>query len=112
MVNGIHSSRLERQYKRTNVHRKGSNHVKRRKRAARKPMAGPPPEVMDIKTLAQYLGMGRSKIYNLIRQKKIPASRIGRQYRFSKSIIDQWLTERLITRPDETQIPLFKAPSR
>jgi len=83
--------------------------MKRKKhKAARKQFIGPPPEVMDIKTLAQYLGMGRSKIYNLIRQKKVPASRIGRQYRFSKELIDQWLKERLITRPDETQMPLFK----
>ncbi|MFC1679060.1 helix-turn-helix domain-containing protein [Elusimicrobiota bacterium] len=81
---------------------------KKKKRTARKPMIGPPPEVMDIKTLAQYLGMGRSKIYNLIRQKKIPASRIGRQYRFAKGLIDQWLEEQLIIRPDESQIPLFK----
>jgi excisionase family DNA binding protein len=63
---------------------------------------------MDIQLLAQYLGLGRSKIYNLIRLKKIPASRIGRQYRFSKPIIDQWLRERLITRPEEPQISLFK----
>jgi len=86
--------------------------MKRKKRAPRKPWAGPPPEVMDIRTLAQYLGMGRSKIYNLIRQKKIPASRIGRQYRFSKPLVDQWLRERLITRSDEPEMPLFKPPQR
>ena len=86
--------------------------MKRKKKAARKPFSGEVPEVMDIKALAQYLGMGRSKIYGLIRQKKVPASRIGRQYRFSRVLIDQWLRERLITRPDETQIPLFKAPPR
>jgi excisionase family DNA binding protein len=62
-------------------------------------------EVMDILELAVYLGLGKSKIYNLIRQKKIPASRIGRQYRFSKAVIDQWLKERLITAPEES--PLF-----
>lgn len=84
--------------------------AKRKKKSARKAMAGPPPEVMDIKTLAQYLGMGRSKIYNLIRQKKVPASRIGRQYRFSKPLIDQWLKERLITRPEETEMLLFRPP--
>lgn len=75
-------------------------------------MVGPPPDVMDIKTLAQYLGMGRSKIYNLIRQKKVPASRIGRQYRFSKPLIDQWLKERLITRPEELEPSLFRSPQR
>ena len=86
--------------------------MKRKKKAARKAFIGPPPEVMDIKTLAQYLGMGRSKIYNLIRQKKVPASRIGRQYRFSKPLIDQWLKERLITRPEDNEMLLFKPPQR
>ncbi|MFH1379511.1 MAG: helix-turn-helix domain-containing protein [bacterium] len=64
-------------------------------------------EVMDIIELSKYLGIGKSKIYSLIRQKKIPASRIGRQYRFSKSVIDQWLKERLITLKEDEQIPLF-----
>ncbi|MBI4395462.1 MAG: helix-turn-helix domain-containing protein [Elusimicrobia bacterium] len=64
-------------------------------------------EVMDIKGLSGYLGIGKSKIYSLIRQRKIPASRIGRQYRFSKEVIDSWLRESLITAPQEPQIPLF-----
>ncbi len=62
---------------------------------------------MDIKALASYLGMGKSKIYALIRLKKIPASRIGRQYRFSKEVVDQWLKERLITRKEDSQMNLF-----
>ncbi|OGR83972.1 MAG: hypothetical protein A2901_02430 [Elusimicrobia bacterium RIFCSPLOWO2_01_FULL_54_10] len=65
-------------------------------------------DVMDIKALAQYLGMGKSKIYALIRQRKIPASRIGRQYRFSKTIVDQWLNERLITKDRDSQMTMFK----
>ena len=69
-------------------------------------MTGPVPDVMDIKTLAHNLGMGRSKIYGLIRLKRIPASRIGRQYRFSRELVDAWLRERLIM-PQETQIALF-----
>ena len=63
---------------------------------------------MDIKDLADYLGIGKSKIYSLIRHKKIPASRIGRQYRFSKEVIDSWLRESLITASEEPQISLFK----
>lgn len=57
-------------------------------------------EVMDVKELSKYLGIGKSKIYQLIREKKIPASKIGRQYRFSKSVIDSWLKENLITREE------------
>jgi len=58
---------------------------------------------MDIRELSGYLGIGKSKIYGLIRQRKIPASLIGRQYRFSKEVIDSWLRESLITHPTEPQ---------
>lgn len=80
--------------------------TKKKRKSSKRPMTGPVPDVMDIKTLAHYLGLGRSKIYGLIRQKRIPASRIGRQYRFSKELVDAWLRERLIM-PQETQIALF-----
>lgn len=66
------------------------------------------PEIMDVRQLAQYLRIGKSKIYNLIRHKKIPASRIGRQYRFSKEVIDHWLKEKIITVGQETQSTLFE----
>ncbi|MDO8756618.1 MAG: helix-turn-helix domain-containing protein [Elusimicrobiota bacterium] len=80
--------------------------MKKKKKSAKRGISGPVPDVMDIKTLALYLSMGRSKIYGLIRLKRIPASRIGRQYRFSKDLVDAWLKERLIM-PHETQIALF-----
>ena len=64
-------------------------------------------QVMDIKELLTYLGIGKSKIYSLIRQKKIPASRIGRQYRFSKDVVDAWLKEKIITGREESSMPLF-----
>ena len=64
-------------------------------------------QIMDIKELSDYLGIGKSKIYSLIRQKKIPASRIGRQYRFSKDVVDAWLKERIITGKGEAELPLF-----
>ena len=65
-------------------------------------------EIMDVKELADYLGIGKSKIYSLIRQKRIPASKIGRQYRFSKSVIDTWLKERIITEGKDLQASLFE----
>ena len=80
--------------------------MKKKRKSTKRPMTGPVPDVMDIKTLAHYLGMGRSKIYGLIRLKRIPASRIGRQYRFSRELVDAWLRERLIM-PQESQIALF-----
>ncbi|OGS02018.1 MAG: hypothetical protein A2204_03335 [Elusimicrobia bacterium RIFOXYA1_FULL_47_7] len=66
-------------------------------------------QVMDIKELSEYLGIGKSKIYSLIRQKKIPASRIGRQYRFSKEVVNAWLKERIITRKEDPVLPFEKS---
>ena len=57
-------------------------------------------QVMDIKELAEYLGIGRSTIYNLIKKKKIPASKIGKQYRFSKEVVDSWLKDKIITKKE------------
>lgn len=65
-------------------------------------------DVMSIKELAEYLGIGKSKIYNLIRLNKIPASKIGRQYRFSKDVINNWLREKIITIPRAPQMGLFE----
>ncbi|MDD2523358.1 MAG: helix-turn-helix domain-containing protein [Endomicrobiia bacterium] len=59
-------------------------------------------QVMDIKELSQYLGIGKSTIYNLIRQKKIPASKIGKQYRFSRDIVDSWLKDKIITKKESS----------
>jgi DNA binding domain, excisionase family len=60
-------------------------------------------QIMDIKELSEYLGIGKSKIYSLIRMKKIPASKIGRQYRFSKDVVDSWLKDKIITKKEEGQ---------
>ncbi len=84
---------------------------KRKVKKAKLSTLGSAREVMDIRDLAEYLGMGKSKIYALIREKKIPASRIGRQYRFSKEVIDQWLKERLITQRTDSQISFFSPSS-
>ncbi len=60
-------------------------------------------QIMDIKELSEYLGIGKSKIYSLIRMKKIPASKIGKQYRFSKDVVDSWLKDKIITKKEEPQ---------
>lgn len=69
-------------------------------------------DVMSIKELSEYLGIGKSKIYDLIRQNKIPASKIGRQYRFSKEVITSWLKEKIITIPKAAQMGLFEKESK
>ena len=52
--------------------------------------------VMDVTEIAGYLGFSVRKIYELIKNKQIPASKIGGQYRFVKGNIDRWLQEATI----------------
>ena len=66
-------------------------------------------DIMSIKELSRYIGVSTSKIYQLVRQQNIPASKIGRQYKFSKEIIDAWLKENLITKKEKNnQLKLFR----
>jgi len=69
-------------------------------------------DIMSTKELSQYIGVSKSKIYQLIRQKKIPASKIGRQYKFSKEMVDAWLKESIISLPKESQVKLPQEKSK
>jgi len=56
---------------------------------------------MNVEEVAQYLGFSIKKIYRLVETNRIPASKIGRQYRFLKEAIDDWLKDRnILAKPD------------
>lgn len=46
---------------------------------------------MNVQEVAKYLGIGVMSIYRYANQKKIPASRVGKFWRFRKDRIDAWL---------------------
>ena len=50
-------------------------------------------QVMKIPEVATYLGFSQRKLYQLVREDKIPVARIGGQYRFLKEEIDAWLRD-------------------
>lgn len=51
---------------------------------------------MDVKQVADYLGLAPTTIYKLIEKKDIPASKIGKQYRFSRYEVLGWLSAKSI----------------
>jgi len=59
--------------------------------------------VMSVDEVASYLGFSTKKIYRLAEGRKIPTIRVGRQYRFVKKIIDEWLKEMSISSMDDTK---------
>ena len=48
-------------------------------------------EVLTFEETKKYLKFSRTKLYHLVQQGKIPASKIGRNWRFKKAKIDEWL---------------------
>ncbi len=48
-------------------------------------------ELMTVGELADYLRVTKKTIYRLLEQGKIPATKVGNQWRFEKSSIDAWL---------------------
>ena len=58
-------------------------------------------DVMSVPEVAEYLGISKSKINRLIRQRQIPASKIGRRVVFLKAAIDDWMKDNQIDREAE-----------
>lgn len=48
-------------------------------------------QIMSIAEVSRYLGFSQRKVYQLVKDEKIPVSKIGGQYRFIKDEIDSWL---------------------
>jgi excisionase family DNA binding protein len=73
-------------------------------------------KLMTVEEAAVYLRVGKKTIYRLLKQGKIPATRVGQQWRFNKVSIDEWLHQKpvgieaniLIVDDEETICSLFK----
>jgi excisionase family DNA binding protein len=48
-------------------------------------------EVMTLDELSLYLKIPKSTLYKLAQEGRIPGQKIGKQWRFGKLGIDQWL---------------------
>jgi excisionase family DNA binding protein len=48
-------------------------------------------KLLTTEQVARYLGVDKFTVYRLVTQKKILAFRVGSQWRFKKSVIEDWL---------------------
>ncbi len=48
-------------------------------------------ELMTVGEVADYLRVTKKTIYRLLERGKIPATKVGNQWRFKKSSLDDWL---------------------
>ncbi|HYT71062.1 MAG TPA: helix-turn-helix domain-containing protein [Gemmatimonadales bacterium] len=54
-------------------------------------------EILTIEEVARYLRLTPQTIYKWAQEKRIPAAKLGKEWRFRKSIIDQWLDEQILS---------------
>jgi excisionase family DNA binding protein len=47
--------------------------------------------LLTTEQVAQYLKVDKFTIYRLVTQKKIPAFKVGNQWRYKKTLVDDWL---------------------
>ena len=50
-------------------------------------------ELMTLDELAQYLRLSKITLYKMSKKGRIPANKVGRQWRYRKEEIDKWMKE-------------------
>lgn len=56
---------------------------------------------MTLEEVAAYLKLKPQTIYTWAQEKKIPAAKIGKEWRFRKSIIDEWFLQHIDNKFDK-----------
>ncbi len=46
---------------------------------------------LTVNELAAYLKMGRTRLYTMAQKGNIPGNKIGKQWRFDREEIDEWI---------------------
>ena len=52
-------------------------------------------DIMTLEEVADYLKLKPQTIYTWAQEKKIPAAKLGKEWRFKKSIIDEWFNRHI-----------------
>jgi len=53
-------------------------------------------EILTLEEVAAYLRLTPQTIYRWAQEKRIPAAKLGKEWRFRKRIIDRWLDEQML----------------
>ena len=61
----------------------------------------PDSDIMTLGEVASYLKLKPQTIYTWAQEKRIPAAKLGKEWRFRKSIIDEWILHHIDERFDE-----------
>jgi excisionase family DNA binding protein len=54
-------------------------------------------DILTLEEVASYLRLTPQTSYKWAQEKRIPAAKLGKEWRFRKSIIDRWLDEQILS---------------
>ncbi|MBI3324547.1 MAG: helix-turn-helix domain-containing protein [Candidatus Omnitrophica bacterium] len=54
-----------------------------------------PGQIMTLREVAGYLGLHVMTVYKLTREGRVPAAKIGGQWRFKRDVLDEWLESQM-----------------
>lgn len=60
-------------------------------------------EILTIEETSQFLKVGKTTLYRLAREGKIPAWKIGREWRFLRNELIKWAKERSLYNKENIQ---------
>ena len=55
-------------------------------------------EIMTLEEVAAYLKVTPQTIYTWAQEKRIPAAKLGKEWRFKRSVIDRWFDQHIDAR--------------
>ncbi len=53
-------------------------------------------EILTLEEVAHYLRLKPQTIYKWAQEKRIPAAKLGKEWRFRRSVIDRWLDSQML----------------
>ncbi|MGH7751863.1 MAG: helix-turn-helix domain-containing protein [Gemmatimonadales bacterium] len=53
-------------------------------------------DILTIEEVAAYLRLTPQTIYKWAQEKRIPAVKLGKEWRFRKSILDRWIDDQIL----------------
>ena len=53
-------------------------------------------EILTLEEVAEYLRLKPQTIYKWAQEKRIPAVKLGKEWRFRRSIIDRWVDDQML----------------
>ena len=56
----------------------------------------PANDILTLEEVASYLRLTPQTIYKWAQEKRIPGAKLGKEWRFRKSIIDRWLDDQIL----------------